>query len=401
MTKNKPNPYIMKKSVKLVLILLLFAGCSARGEVDIPGHIKELENLTAYSADTEPAAEISFEPEALFGDNEEVIIGQITNATVDTEGRVFIADFRQSTIYVYESDGTYLRQLGGEGEGPGEFGNLGAVHADTDYLYAMDWNRRRLNVFSLTDLQFEFTINLMDDNPEIEELQNRYPGNYFVKNDGTILVAYGLPYRPDTDPEEERHTIFYEVDRNGDIKSDELFSQRAPDILSHQTGDGARIVGMSPFGGRPLFALTGDGRPISAWSEDFLIKFHTTDGEYERAFYYPYEKSEVDRQEVIDSYENDQMKQMVRNAEAPDTWPALNSLEVDDQNRLWVSTIVGDDEVYEWWILEEDGELLAKFTWPRSRNLQQIKNGFVYAIESEEESGLQRVVQYRVALDES
>ncbi len=72
---------------------------------------------------------------------------------------------------------------------------------------------------------------------------------------------------------------------------------------------------------------------------------------------------------------------------------------IDDQNRLWISTIVKDLDVYRWWVLEENGKLLARFTWPRNREIEVIKNGFVYAKETEDETGLERVVRYRIEMN--
>lgn len=78
---------------------------------------------------------------------------------------------------------------------------------------------------------------------------------------------------------------------------------------------------------------------------------------------------------------------------------ALNDLLIDNQSRLWISTIVEDFEVYEWWVLKETGELLGQFTLPRNEAIEKIIDGHVYTRETDQETELQRIVRYRVQID--
>ncbi|TVQ03151.1 MAG: hypothetical protein EA359_10220 [Balneolaceae bacterium] len=84
----------------------------------------------------------------------------------------------------------------------------------------------------------------------------------------------------------------------------------------------------------------------------------------------------------------------------PEIWPALNSMQVDDENRLWISTIVEDFDIYEWWLLEESGELITRFEWPRDELIEVVRNGYMYTRETDEETGLQQIVRYKIVMDE-
>ncbi|MDR9419940.1 hypothetical protein [Gracilimonas sp.] len=53
--------------------------------------------------------------------------------------------------------------------------------------------------------------------------------------------------------------------------------------------------------------------------------------------------------------------------ELPGTWPVVNSIFLDDEHRFWVSTITKSDEYFQWWVLEETGEIIARFKWPGVR----------------------------------
>ena len=74
---------------------------------------------------------------------------------------------------------------------------------------------------------------------------------------------------------------------------------------------------------------------------------------------------------------------------------------MDDKNRLWISTItVSDKRTYTWWVLQDTGELRTTFSWPENRSVEKIKDGFLYARETNESTGQQQVVRYRIAFDE-
>jgi len=127
-----------------------------------------------------------------------------------------------------------------------------------------------------------------------------------------------------------------------------------------------------------------------------LIRIYDEEGQYLRSFYYPYPQSRLNRQDILDLYQDQDpfVQLLYQNAEFTETWPALHHMLLDDQQQLWVATISNDKEYYTWWVLNEDGRLLAKFDWPGERirrfvnkNLiEVIKNGYVYIREVNEET---------------
>jgi len=54
------------------------------------------------------------------GDQDDVLLGRITGAARDSAGRVYLLDNQLATIHVFAPDGTFLRDVGREGDGPGE-----------------------------------------------------------------------------------------------------------------------------------------------------------------------------------------------------------------------------------------------------------------------------------------
>jgi hypothetical protein len=63
-------------------------------------------------------------PQALWragGDDEDVIFGVVREIGVDDAGNVYLLDIQLNQVHVFDRDGNFLRAIGREGEGPGEF----------------------------------------------------------------------------------------------------------------------------------------------------------------------------------------------------------------------------------------------------------------------------------------
>ena len=62
------------------------------------------------------------------GDDESLpILARISDVAIDSKGRIYVAEAAQSMVLVYENNGSFINQIGREGEGPGEFRWLEAI----------------------------------------------------------------------------------------------------------------------------------------------------------------------------------------------------------------------------------------------------------------------------------
>ncbi len=80
-------------------------------------------------AGAEDGWSVSLEPSVVIGgpdEREEYLLEQVMGATRLTDGRIVIADAGSEQVSFYDSLGTHLFTVGGEGEGPGEF--IGIQH---------------------------------------------------------------------------------------------------------------------------------------------------------------------------------------------------------------------------------------------------------------------------------
>ena len=387
----------------IIFIVLLFTtSCVQQNNTDIPSHINELENLTVYESDIDRSAHLQFEKEQEFGDSSVQPLGQLWDVTIDRSGMIYIADSQQLNIKVYDPAGQLVSTIGRRGQGPGEFQELSKIHVVGNTLFVVDRNQQRIHLFSTSDQKHEESIRIAENRDEFQELEGTYLSEVFVRNDQAFLVKFSYTTLPENIKDWDKYNgenYFYLLSSDGDISSRQLFqSQSTYEVM---ISFGGRRTGMPfEFYGKPLTAISKDNRIYHAWSEDFLIKEYETDGEYQQASYYPFEKAPFEIESSFSGASDTFIQEAEKSMEFPDTLPVLNDLLIDDENRIWVSTIVEDFNFYEWWVLEASGELITTLEWPRDEPIEVIKNGKLYTRQTDEETGLERIVRYRVEFEE-
>ena len=400
----------------LVIFCLLTAQCANETQTnhirileEIPEHIQEVENLTIFPGDSEPLYSINLIREQVFGADGEPWLAKIMRANVDDKGRVIIWDINpnagafppQNNLYVYNSDGSYHTEIGGRGKGPAEFVMLMGMKASNGHVYTLDHTSQRLNVYNAEDYTFERST--MVDQWRVhnhEAVQDLSFARLDTRNDGNHMAVF-----IERVPVSGKSPIFkfLLMDTDGNVLNHEPLEFRAGFTIRPQTTPPSPSITLS-FMGHTITALSRDNTLYSAWTRDFLIKKHDANGVYQSAIYYPVIGSPFDLHDHTESsrYNSRDIKNAFENSEEelPETNPVLADLIVDDENRIWAAVPVDPQrENYEWWILDESGELLAKLQRTHEKEIFDIKDGYLYAKEIDEDTGAETVVKYRIELE--
>lgn len=380
------------------LLLIALVSCSSSPDIEVPEEIASLENLAVFDAETEPTAEVSLDRVATFGDTEDVFLGSWLISHVDDRGRVYIADMSETVLHLYNPDGTYNRQIGGEGDGPGEYRNIAAMQTDENYLHLLDRNVSRITRYDID------TFEVVDDLSITYERDTgvgffRSLRGFELADEKHYLVHFGMGFRagnPDIDQSERRIQGELMNRETGEFSGENVYSLPASEALVEFRGNGSMAVMSVPYKRSSAVVFTENGF-VHGWSENFLFKFYDNGGTYRRSVYYDYPNPPLDRDEILEMYaDRDEMwRQMVQNDEMPQTWPSWHSFQVDDEGRIWVERTTENSDKSEYHVLESDGTLLATFPWERGDRVVQILNGHLYALE-ENDVGLRQVVKYRV-----
>jgi hypothetical protein len=397
--------------VLLLSILLCFflVQCSNNSTSEKTEHIQELDNLTVYSADSEPVYTIELVPEQSFAGTGKPYWKVITGCVVDDNDRVIIRGQdkdMKTELHGFNPDGTYRSQIGRFGKGPGEYEFVSPnfqINSGSVFLY--DATTARLSMFTTDDYSFEGTTVLQDWNVrDLEVVRNMELSDFHARSDGNLLAIFkGHP----TGTGRTSNTKFMLVDTEGNVLNpDPLIELPSPFYLvsENQRNSVFPFRMRMPFMELSLYALSDDDAIYTApKTEDFLIKKYDAEGIYQYAFYYPVMGPPFDLDSVqgLAGYSH-----AIRNvleeadAEIPETAPVLRNMIVDDENRMWVNVAV-DRETSKWWMLGESGELLAKTVLSDNEVICDIQNGYLYSKKTNEETGITTyVVKYRIELKE-
>lgn len=366
---------------------------------------------------------ITFIQDNTYGDIEEkdIYLGLIRDIAIDNSGRVFIADRDNVVIHVYSPDGEYVNSIGRQGRGPGEFLNIGPnvqLTVDSKYLYVSGTDGmltfERIHIFNLSDLNHSHTV-ILNNSDKLNydsDLESYFPKEVFPLNTGNFLVSYSHMRSPEYFRNEINEIKYFLVSENGSIMDGPVLVLNDIDYLYKFYEGRGYIYYEFSFLEKPLVAFSND-KIFTSKSDALTISILDRNGNSVDSIKHSFSPLQLTRKNLIELYERidlsrldfyegeDVALQMIREAEnLPDTWPALNNILLDDENQIWVSTIVEDFDIYEWWVLEESGELITKFEWPRDKPIEVVKNGYVYTQETDEKTGLQQIVRYRVEFDE-
>lgn len=356
---------------------------------NIPEHLTEIQNLTVYDADETAQFEIEFNRTQIFEESDELMFGRISGVAIDESERVYISEFAQGhvAIHVFDYDGSYLISIGGYGDGPGEFRSVISPQINDGYLYVLDGRQLKINIYSLETFSIEKSIQLDPQNwSHIEDLSGVFPSDFTVLDSDRILITF-------LKSEGRKDLLFrYKMDSSGEIVSDKIVEQVSAEHFVRPDNDG---IFFSPFTSSGLLAITENENLYTIWTEEILFKKHTIDGEYQSSFYHPFTNKELSRNEVLNYYDSEIYKASVMNTGFPEEWPAIHSVVVDDSNNFWISTITDSESNYQWWVLNNEGEILTKFTWPKSKSIQAVTDESLFASETDSDKGIQKVVKYK------
>jgi len=364
----------------------------------LPAHVAETENLTVLDKKAEEQAEFHFEKELTFDDS--LYFDRITDIAVDDGGRLFMAGegWNRRQIHIFDPSGTHGDSLGNFGYDLGEFQSIDRIQIYGDTLLLMDQDLSRITSFDLGSGSWIDTTGYRAEQLTLPDGLSAYEYSaapVFVFDDSRILISFTENRNPAYEP--EGRISYHITESDGRVMDRQIVEQLD---LRYLVGDyaGRPAPFTLPLPEKPLITVSGSGVIVSAQTEEFFIRVMDVENNREWAYYLDYERRSLDPNEVIHPRfsHNDQLLRVKESAVYPEKWPALYSLIADDEDRVWVSTIIDDRNMLEWWVIDYNSHsLITRFTWPLDRQIAAVKNGSVYAIEKNS-MGYEMVVRYRI-----
>lgn len=346
-----------------------------------------------------------------FGTTEKVVIGKFSSFAVDEQNRVYIADQDQTTIFAFDSEGNFLKNIGRQGKGPAEFSAISPVteiKIRQNLLFVPDYPDpgaffpNRMQIFSIEDFSFVKTVQLIPHNRKKYEktLSGYYPQVIYPIDHNSFIVDYRRGSHNYKDS--PSYIQYFILDHSSNIVDGPIL--RMPDVknLGKVVTEGEwKILNLRtfPFFEKSIFTTFNDGKLITARSGDYHLKIRRLDGSEIHSIELPYEKIKLSRENLLKNYKAGGNKvhfEMIKEAdELPDYWPAVNDIVIDDENRIWVSLFTESEKIFKWQVLDENGKKLAGFTWPADKEIKLVRNQYLYTLETDSD-GYSIVVRYLI-----
>lgn len=316
-----------------------------------------------------------------------------------------IANSGSAEIRVFDSEGDWMRTLGGEGDGPGEFRSVDWIgRVDGDTLLAFDTGRRRLTLFG-PERDVARTVTL-------EGASGLPMGSVAPLPDGTYVVGW------------DTGDVWTRVE-DGTVNAGE--TARSSAVLLHYSHDGTVLDTVGAFPGfeaalrdrrgqvrpsRPPFGrgfsyAAGGDHVFVGTHERFTIDAYAPDGRLVRSVRRPgldlsVTSSRVDSllELVLAAADNDRQRRyyhdLFRNGPLPEKRSAFGRMLVDPAGNLWVG-----EYSYRplpsprWYVFDPDGSFVAQVDVPSGLSVTEAGDDYVLGVRRGS-LGVQRVELFRL-----
>jgi hypothetical protein len=397
---NRPTGrHSSMKAIKSVLlfslyvVLAVFISCRTR-TAKWEGTVEDVDGVTFVRNPGEPFyGDITFELDEwlTIGNeaDENFMFVRITDVDVDEEGKIYILDAGNSRLQIFDSEGHFLKTLGRKGQGPGEFDGLPfGFSLKNDRIYIREY--RKMNVF---DGGGDFIRSFPLDTYVVE----------FAVDREECLIGYADISQRDTAV-------------RGIIRMSP--EGKTVQTMAEYTDLGIKIVvaenmtyTLSPnhsYTPRLNFAPLGENAFIYGYASEYLLKVIDRDGNPLLIFDKqepPQAISQKEKEYFIDraseSLERSRIK--LPKSKIQETLyfgkhrAYFDEVISDNLQRIFIrriKSVLGAADEVEFDIFSKDGYYLYRMELPFCPEV--IRNGFVYDVQTDEGSGLIKIVKYRV-----
>lgn len=322
---------------------------------------------------------------------------------VDSGGSLYVLDAGDKTVRVYDSEGEFVRRMGREGQGPGEFQDPSLMVMWSDTLAVYDWRLRRLSVFSTEG-------KLLDSKQvAIDAFLHGFATALARSGGDTLLLSLARGFSIPRRPESEGTGSLIRLTLDGRV-IDTVRTFAGLEEVPHYSDRSLRVFS-APFARGPFWAVAPGGWIAFGHSDRYLIDVFTADGRVIRSVRRRDALERVSEEDVVtfrerfpygqglDSLPPEERRvaaAVLRDFHYPEAWPAFSALEFDAASRLWVRRPHRpDDESVAWDVFDEEGRYLGSLTLPTALRVTRITGEAIYGLERDE-LGVQYVKRYRI-----
>lgn len=364
---------------------LTLAGCGGDGGAGSESVSRRdssgVEIVENPAIDAVPECRLAAEPRLDIGAVDgpaEFVFHRVSDATRLPDGRIAVVDGGNREVRVFGGDGGYVRSLGQEGEGPGDFRAPLWLWQRGDTLAVYDGEMQRVSWFS-------------SEGQHLRQVRLRPPApganRAFLLADGRI-VASVVDFRPAKSGfrPQPLHLVLHGSDGQALDTVGQYVWRRlgevGPEGASFVTGPVFEPRARVSAGGSRIFVGTGVDRKVEVLQPDGtlarLVRWSGGDRSVSGRSVELFRSREFD--EVSTGPDSAAVRQRLDERPVADRFPTLDRLRVGRDGRLWVRRFQRPswEDVQRWIVFGEDGALRCRLEM--SGRFSLLEAGFDYVL---------------------
>jgi hypothetical protein len=326
-----------------------------------------------------------------------------STVTCDPEGNIYVVDSGALNIKKFDAQGKFLKTIGREGQGPGEFGGLYYSTFAKDRLIVWDSGNRRLCSFT-PEGDFVKSTNIPYDEGTVRKLRG-FPS-------GEIAVEKEKTYRKEPKKPQECRIDLYSPDLIfiRTIYSRELWLKKY--IRTKEYGTSVLYF---PYSSDVRWDVMPDGRIVIGYSANYDLEVYDRTGSKVATIshaYDPVKVTERDKKDYFDSQAfyrmGERLKELpefvTKYTEFPTEKPAYENILTDSKGNIWVvlNREKQDEKGKVFEVFDPTSKFISRVliegsaAFPDSRNAYIVHNGSFLLIETGADD-LYRIVRYKIS----
>jgi hypothetical protein len=302
---------------------------------------------------------------------EDYMFSELRSVQVDDQENIYVLDWKENKIKVFDKVGKHLRTFGKKGQGPGEIqAPSGMDLTPGGRLAIFDRGNKRIACYSLTGecLKEISTAKWSFIRVSLDSRSFIYGDNFVFRRDALTLKL--LKFDPELNPVSTVQEVTAEL--------------KPPRV--------------NPMPGRFIYDVMRNDNLVWGLTTKYELQIASPEGKPVRKIVKdcdPVKITDKDKEELIKNNYGDKGAPQDIILEWPAYHPPMVYMLVDDQNRIFVRTSSKDAEGnYHCDVFGPDGTCSTAFNLPENEIPMAVKKDKMYCLIRENEAGIPQVKRY-------